>query len=130
MARTKVLVVDDSPSVRQQVGMALSLAGFDIVEAVDGLDGAQKIETVAGLSLVVCDVNMPRLNGVEMVEKVKAGGKNAVADLIHAALDPRIDLSRDASGRRGLTGVDLQAVGTSTAGRTYESRGTMPAGVS
>jgi len=82
MARTKVLVVDDSPSVRQQVGMALSLAGFDIVEAVDGLDGAQKIETVAGLSLVVCDVNMPRLNGIEMVEKVKAGGKNAALPIM------------------------------------------------
>ena len=67
----KVLIVDDSPSVRQQVCMALNQAGFATVEAVDGLDGlAQSANTE--ISLVICDVNMPRMNGLEMVEKVKA----------------------------------------------------------
>ena len=40
----KVLVVDDSPSVRQQVGLALKQAGFEILEAVDGVDGVAKID--------------------------------------------------------------------------------------
>lgn len=76
MSKKKVLVVDDSASVRQQVGLALSNAGFDIVEAVDGQDGVEKIEQVTDLAMVICDVNMPRMNGLEMLEQVKGGGKN------------------------------------------------------
>jgi two-component system chemotaxis response regulator CheY len=68
----KVLVVDDSATVRQQVGLALGQAGFDIVEAVDGQDGVEKIYGDTSISLVVCDVNMPRLNGIEMLEKIRA----------------------------------------------------------
>lgn len=73
----KVLVVDDSLTVRQQVGLALQNAGFDVVEAVDGVDGEEKIASVADLSMVICDVNMPRKSGIEMLEAVKAGGQNA-----------------------------------------------------
>ncbi|MBN2715880.1 MAG: response regulator [Deltaproteobacteria bacterium] len=68
----KVLVVDDSQSVRQQVGLALEQAGYDVVEAVDGEDGASKIMSLPDLSMVISDVNMPRLNGLEMLEKVSA----------------------------------------------------------
>lgn len=71
----KVLVVDDSQTVRQQVTMALRQAGYDTIEAVDGLDGAGKVD--ASVAMVICDVNMPRMNGLEMLEKIKGGGKNA-----------------------------------------------------
>lgn len=75
----KILVVDDSITVRQQVGMALSQAGFEILEAADGQDGLSAIEKESHLALVICDVNMPRMNGLEMLEAVKA--KPAHADL-------------------------------------------------
>jgi two-component system chemotaxis response regulator CheY len=68
----KVLVVDDSASVRQQVTMALSQAGFSVIEAVDGQDGIDKISATNDLAAVICDVNMPRMNGLELVEKVQA----------------------------------------------------------
>lgn len=74
MAGKKVLVVDDSASVRQQVALVLAQAGFSTVEAVDGLDGLEKIHSHNDLSAVICDINMPRLNGLDMVEKVRAGG--------------------------------------------------------
>jgi two-component system, chemotaxis family, chemotaxis protein CheY len=70
----KILVVDDSPSVRQQVGIALTQAGYGTVEAVDGQDGLAKA-AAGGISLVISDVNMPRLNGLEMLEKLKADAK-------------------------------------------------------
>jgi len=73
----KVLVIDDSASVRQQVTHALIEAGFDVVEAVDGVDGVEKIDRNHDLAAVLCDVNMPRMNGLEVVEKVRQGGKNA-----------------------------------------------------
>ncbi|MBC8068680.1 MAG: response regulator [Deltaproteobacteria bacterium] len=67
----KVLVVDDSSTVRQQVGSALVQAGFTVLEAVDGLDGAAMIAANSDIALVICDVNMPRMNGLEMVESVR-----------------------------------------------------------
>jgi two-component system chemotaxis response regulator CheY len=70
----KILVVDDSASVRQQVGMALTQAGYGVVEAVDGLDGLSKLPT-SGVSLVISDINMPRMNGLEMVEKMRVDPK-------------------------------------------------------
>jgi two-component system, chemotaxis family, chemotaxis protein CheY len=70
MAKT-ILVVDDSGTVRQQVSMALKQAGFAVVEAADGQEALAEIESNRGIDMVVCDVNMPVLNGLEMVEKVK-----------------------------------------------------------
>jgi two-component system, chemotaxis family, chemotaxis protein CheY len=73
----KILIIDDSPTVRQQVRMALESAGFDVEEAVDGADGKDRIGRSANLSAVVCDVNMPRMNGIEMLEAVKGDPRHA-----------------------------------------------------
>ncbi|MEO7112156.1 MAG: response regulator [Polyangiaceae bacterium] len=65
-----VMIADDSMLVRQQVKRALVGAGFVVVEAVDGADALQKaIET--NLALVVCDVNMPRMGGIEFLERLR-----------------------------------------------------------
>jgi two-component system chemotaxis response regulator CheY len=68
----KVLIIDDSSSVRQQVSGALSAAGFQVLEAVDGVDGAQQIRSHTDLALVICDLNMPRMNGLDMLESLTA----------------------------------------------------------
>jgi two-component system, chemotaxis family, chemotaxis protein CheY len=73
----RILVVDDSTTVRQQVGQALSQAGFEVIEAIDGQDGLDKIATHPGLMMVIADVNMPTMNGLEMLEKLKADPKNS-----------------------------------------------------
>jgi two-component system chemotaxis response regulator CheY len=67
----KVLVVDDSMMVRKQVGQALIGAGFSVIEATDGLDALQKLTTSPDTRLVVCDVNMPRMNGIEFLEALR-----------------------------------------------------------
>jgi two-component system chemotaxis response regulator CheY len=68
----RILVVDDSATVRQQVKLALTQAGFDVVEAIDGQDGVAKITSSNDISAVICDVNMPRKSGIELLEEVKA----------------------------------------------------------
>lgn len=78
----KILVVDDSATVRQQVGLALGQAGFDVVEAVDGMDGIDKMHQTIDIALVICDVNMPRMNGLEMIEKLHAEKKGAMAPVV------------------------------------------------
>lgn len=70
MAQT-ILVIDDSASLRQIVAMALKGAGYTVVEAGDGaaalalLDGRK-------IGMAICDVNMPRMNGIEFVKAAKA----------------------------------------------------------
>jgi two-component system chemotaxis response regulator CheY len=78
----KIVIVDDSPTVRQQVGMALVQAGFEVVEAVDGLDGVGVIGRTADAAMVICDVNMPRMNGLEMVEAVKRDPRHAALPIV------------------------------------------------
>ncbi len=70
----KILVVDDSMMVRQQVGRVLSGAGFTIVEAGDGVEAMQMLAEFPDTKLVVCDVNMPRMNGVEFLETLASRG--------------------------------------------------------
>ena len=70
MAKT-ILVIDDSASLRQVVKMALTGAGYNVIEAGDGqaalalLDGRQ-------VNMAICDVNMPIMNGIEFVRAAKA----------------------------------------------------------
>ncbi len=67
----KVLVVDDSPAARHQVVLALTQAGFEVVEAGSGSDGLKAIDRDPLVGLVLCDVNLPRMSGLEMVATVK-----------------------------------------------------------
>jgi two-component system chemotaxis response regulator CheY len=78
----KVLIVDDSATVRQQVRAALGIAEFDVVEASDGTEGAETINRLSDLDAVICDVNMPRMNGLEMLEAVKRDPRNNLLPIV------------------------------------------------
>lgn len=77
-----ILVVDDSGTVRQQVSMALKQAGFAIVEAADGQEALAAIASNRAIDMVVCDVNMPNLNGLEMVEKLKSNPEHKALPIL------------------------------------------------
>ena len=90
----KILIVDDSRTIRQQVSFSLSKGGYEVVEAEDGLLGIQKLSQNPDIALVISDVNMPNMDGIEMVEKIKASGSKVpivmlttegAADLIERA---------------------------------------------
>jgi two-component system, chemotaxis family, chemotaxis protein CheY len=70
----KVLVVDDSAMVRRQVAKTLDGAGFTVVEAVDGHDAREKLAATPGIAMIVCDVTMPRMNGMELLEALHREG--------------------------------------------------------
>lgn len=78
----KVLVVDDSATVRQQVRAALSGCDLEVVEATDGADGVARLALEAEIALVILDVNMPRMGGLDMLERVKAEERNAELPVI------------------------------------------------
>ena len=72
----KVLVVDDSETIRQHVAEALTRVGFEVVEASDGAAGLQRASE-HNFSMIILDVNMPLLNGMEMLERLKQDPKTA-----------------------------------------------------
>ena len=70
MAKT-ILIVDDSSSLRLVVRMALTGAGYDVLEAADGQLGLAQLEKAAKVNLIVSDVNMPNMDGITFVTHVK-----------------------------------------------------------
>jgi two-component system chemotaxis response regulator CheY len=66
-----ILIVDDSMSIRQTVGMVLRGAGYEVVEAVDGKDAVSKLDG-AKFNLIISDLNMPNLDGIGFVKAAKA----------------------------------------------------------
>ena len=66
----KILVVDDSKSIRQVVNMALTEAGYEVVEACDGRDALDKCNGQK-INLIITDVNMPHMDGISFVTELK-----------------------------------------------------------
>ncbi|HJV52079.1 MAG TPA: response regulator [Noviherbaspirillum sp.] len=69
MAKT-IMIVDDSASLRQVVGIALKGAGYEVLEGCDGTDALAKL-TGQKVHLIISDVNMPKMDGITFVSQVK-----------------------------------------------------------
>lgn len=69
MAKT-ILCVDDSASIRQMVGFTLKSVGYEVVDAVDGMDGLDKAKSRA-VDLVLTDQNMPRMDGLTLIKNLR-----------------------------------------------------------
>jgi two-component system chemotaxis response regulator CheY len=69
MSKT-ILVVDDSASLRQVVNIALTGAGYEVIEACDGKDALAKLSGQK-IHLIISDVNMPNMDGITLVKEVK-----------------------------------------------------------
>ncbi|MBI3772619.1 MAG: response regulator [Gammaproteobacteria bacterium] len=65
-----VMIVDDSASVRQVVGIALKGAGYNVIEACDGKDALAKLNGDK-IHLIISDVNMPNMDGITFVKELK-----------------------------------------------------------
>ena len=70
MAQT-VLVVDDSPTMRQMVACTLTAAGFQVIEAEHGRDAVNKVTGGPKMDLVVTDLNMPEVDGIALIKELR-----------------------------------------------------------
>ena len=67
----KILIVEDSPTMRQLVGFALKrLPGAEITEAADGVEGLKKINATR-FDLIITDINMPVMDGLKLISLVR-----------------------------------------------------------
>lgn len=67
----KIIVIDDTPSVRKTVRRVLEQAGYDILEAENGLLGIELIKENSDCALIIVDLNMPIMGGFEMLETLE-----------------------------------------------------------
>ncbi len=83
----RILLVDDSISVRKFVGQMLERAGFAVITAADGVEGLQVLEETP-VDAVITDLEMPRLNGFELIQELRR--RAATRDLPIVVLTTRV----------------------------------------
>jgi two-component system chemotaxis response regulator CheY len=74
----RVLVVDDSSLVRHYYRSALANAGFEVVQAINGIEAMEKVLSEP-FDLVIVDVNMPRMNGFSFLRSLRSGAGDTAA---------------------------------------------------
>jgi two-component system chemotaxis response regulator CheY len=106
-----ILVVDDSETIRQSVAGVLERAGYVVATARDGVEGLQHIQN-APPSMVLLDVNMPRMNGIELLESLDVRGSGLPVVLLTTEVEPTLIARAKKAGARGwmVKPVDLEQV--------------------
>ncbi len=99
----RILAVDDSPSMRQMVGVTLKSAGYEVLEACDGQEALNLAKAQAAVDLVITDVNMPNMDGITLVRELRA--------LPHYRGVPLLVLTTESSTEKKLEGKAAGATG-------------------
>lgn len=88
----KILIVDDSKTIRQQVSFTLKKSGFEVIEAEDGNQGIAALGANPDTAMVISDVNMPNMGGIEMLEAIKKDAKHSALPVIMLTTEGSADL--------------------------------------
>lgn len=99
----KVLVVDDSPTIRRHLGTILRDGGFDVIEAGDGAEGTARVSEDPDIGMVILDVNMPNMNGLEMLQRIKQSDRNAGLPVVMLTTEAEVEMIEQAK-RAGAAG--------------------------
>lgn len=76
----KVLIADDSTSMRQMILFTLQEEGHEVIQSVDGQDALSKL--TPDINLVITDLNMPKMNGIELIKSIRGGTINRFLPII------------------------------------------------
>ena len=82
MSGQTILIVDDSPSMRQLIESELSRAGFQVVEAIDGGDVVNRLETMGKIHLALVDLNLPKLDGIGVIRALRLAERTRSIPLV------------------------------------------------
>lgn len=97
-----ILAVDDSPSMRKMVAFTLTGAGYQVLEAADGQEALEKAQQ-QHVDLVLTDQNMPRLDGLGLIRKLRADPKYKDTPILMLTTESS-DLMKEAGKTAGATG--------------------------
>ncbi len=87
-----ILVVDDSETLRTQLKKDLAGPDHVVYEACDGLDGLEKMAQSPKVELIICDVNMPNLDGLSMCTKIRQNEKYKDVKIFMLTTDASVDM--------------------------------------
>lgn len=98
-----VLIIDDTPLIRVQLRGMLHLAGVEVKEAVDGESGWDLLNSGARFDLVLCDVNMPGISGLDLLRKAHTKGLTRSTAFVMVTTEKKAALLEEAkaNGARG-----------------------------
>jgi two-component system, chemotaxis family, chemotaxis protein CheY len=97
-----IMTADDSASVRQMVGFTLKQNGYEVVEAVDGKDALNKLNSQK-VDMLITDLNMPNLDGIGLIKGVRAGAVNKFIPIIMLTTESQ-DSKKGEGKAAGATG--------------------------
>ncbi|MFN9501779.1 MAG: response regulator [Chryseotalea sp.] len=98
----KVLVVDDSESIRELLAITLEGAGYQVIKSTDGKDALQKL-TDQTVNLVITDLNMPKVDGIELVKNIRKQGEYAGLPILLLTTESQVNKKEEAK-LAGATG--------------------------
>ena len=101
MSKT-IMTVDDSASIRQMVSFTLKQAGYQTIEAVDGRDALSKLKGAA-VQLVLADLNMPNMDGIELVRHVRANPSSRFIPIVLLTTESQAEKKQEGKAA-GATG--------------------------
>lgn len=104
----RILVVDDSMTLRRQVKSALLGAGYDVIEAGDGQEALDQLAAHKDVQFVVCDVSMPRMSGIEFLETLRVRGSTVDVVMLTTEAQPDLVARAKRLGARGWLTKPLQ----------------------
>ncbi len=87
---TRVMIVDDSKTVRQVLQMTLVQAGYEVVEAIDGEDALRQL-TENSVDMLVTDLNMPNLDGIGLIKQVRQKAGNRFMPIIMLTTESQLE---------------------------------------
>jgi len=98
---TNVLIVDDSSTVRQQLRIALSVAGVNCKEAEDGIAAWALLQSSESFDLAIIDIQMPRLDGIGLAQRIRTSDRHqSLPFLMCSSLSPQdVKKSREVGAR-------------------------------
>lgn len=96
----RVLIVEDSSTIRDQLRRILTPEGFDVLEARDGLEGLEMAREHDDVAIMVCDVNMPRMDGIAMITVLRAEGNETPVLMLTTEGEPELIVQAKKAGAR------------------------------
>ena len=103
MSENKViLIVDDSPTLRDMLTIALSDEGFKVVQAADGCEGVGMLKNVDP-DVIITDINMPRLDGFQFIEEVRKDPRHRATPILVLTAESSPEM-KDRAHKAGATG--------------------------
>ncbi|MCG8333055.1 MAG: response regulator [Proteobacteria bacterium] len=90
----QILVVDDSEVIRTQLENYLTEQGYDIVTAIDGLDGLNKLRTDPFIQLIITDINMPNMDGLTMAKQIRYEMGNDLVKILALTTETTMEMKK------------------------------------